>query len=275
MTSISLERISDSIRSRVGYLLHDFWDDVGDPRVAHMPLMSSGPLPILGCCLTYVLFVTVIGPALMKHRKAFDLRELMTLHNCFLIGINGCGFLVGLWITNGARSSWACKAVNGHQTPFQEEISLYLGYVLMMSKLVDFLDTVFFVLRKKWNQVTFLHVFHHALMPAVVWLGLKVHPAGMSSWLPLVNAFVHFVMYSYYSLSCAGFRDYLWWKKHITQLQLVQFVIVFAHGAYATLTPDCDFPKILSVLECFYSVLFFQMFYAFYRRAYGTAKKLQ
>ncbi len=33
-----------------------------------------------------------------------------------------------------------------------------------ISKAIEFLDTVWMILRKKFNQVTFLHVFHHSTM---------------------------------------------------------------------------------------------------------------
>ena len=32
---------------------------------------------------------------------------------------------------------------------------------------------IFFVLRKKNSQVTFLHVFHHTIMPWTWWFGVK------------------------------------------------------------------------------------------------------
>lgn len=38
---------------------------------------------------------------------------------------------------------------------------------------------VFFVLRKKYNQVTFLHVFHHGVMPASWWWGVKFVPGTL------------------------------------------------------------------------------------------------
>lgn len=39
----------------------------------------------------------------------------------------------------------------------------------------------------------------------------------------LVNAFIHIVMYSYYGLAALGpaYQKYLWWKKYLTQMQLV------------------------------------------------------
>lgn len=35
---------------------------------------------------------------------------------------------------------------------------------------------IFFVLRKKNNQITFLHVYHHAIMPFTWWFGVKFAP---------------------------------------------------------------------------------------------------
>lgn len=42
-----------------------------------------------------------------------------------------------------------------------------------ISKGIEYLDTVFFILRKKFNQVTFLHVYHHCTMFTLWWIGIK------------------------------------------------------------------------------------------------------
>lgn len=44
------------------------------------------------------------------------------------------------------------------------------------SKFTEFTDTIFFVLRKKNNQVSTLHVIHHGCMPMSVWFGVKFTP---------------------------------------------------------------------------------------------------
>ena len=47
--------------------------------------------------------------------------------------------------------------------PFNKE-SPPLGfilYVFYISKILDFLDTVFIILEKRFNQLSFLHVYHH------------------------------------------------------------------------------------------------------------------
>lgn len=40
---------------------------------------------------------------------------------------------------------------------------------------------VFFVLRKKQSQITFLHVFHHSVMPWSWWWGITLTPGAICS----------------------------------------------------------------------------------------------
>ena len=51
-------------------------------------------------------------------------------------------------------------------------------HLYFIVKVVDLLDTVFFVLRKKQNQVTFLHVYHHVGMVIAGWIAVKYLPGG-------------------------------------------------------------------------------------------------
>lgn len=46
----------------------------------------------------------------------------------------------------------------------------------------------------------------------------------MGSFHAMVNSSVHVVMYLYYGLSALGpvAQPYLWWKKHMTAIQLVR-----------------------------------------------------
>lgn len=41
----------------------------------------------------------------------------------------------------------------------------------------------------------------------------------------MINSMVHVFMYTYYGMSAIpSLRKYLWWKKHLTQFQLVSFI---------------------------------------------------
>ena len=98
-------------------------------------------------------------------------------------------------------------------------------YVFYMSKFIELCDTLFFILRKKNNQITFLHVFHHGIMPVSWWFGVKFVPGGFGTVHALLNSFIHFLMYFYYGLSACGpqYQKYLWWKKYMTKMQMVSF----------------------------------------------------
>lgn len=97
------------------------------------------------------------------------------------------------------------------------------------SKFTEFFDTLFFVLRKKTNQVSTLHVIHHGCMPFSVWLGLKFAPGGHSTFFALLNTFVHIVMYFYYMVAAMGpkYQKYIWWKKYLTSFQMVRIKFFF------------------------------------------------
>lgn len=50
---------------------------------------------------------------------------------------------------------------------------LNLCYIYYLSKLTEFADTMFFVLRKKSSQITWLHVYHHSVTPLETWVLVK------------------------------------------------------------------------------------------------------
>lgn len=82
---------------------------------------------------------------------------------------------------------------------------------------------IFFVLRKKESQVTFLHLYHHSLTPLETWICVKFIAGGHGTLGNLINNAVHVIMYTYYMVSAMGpeYQKYLWWKKHLTTVQLV------------------------------------------------------
>jgi hypothetical protein len=135
------------------------------------------------------------------------------------------------------------------------------------------MDTVFFVLRKKTSQVSTLHVIHHGCMPMSVWFGVKFTPGGHSTFFGLLNTFVHIVMYTYYLFSALGpqYQKYLWWKKYLTSLQMIQFIAIMVH-AFQLLFIDCNYPRAFVWWIGMHAVMFFFLFNEFYRSTYQTGK---
>jgi hypothetical protein len=141
------------------------------------------------------------------------------------------------------------------------------------SKFTEFMDTIFFILRKKTSQVSTLHVIHHGCMPMSVWFGVKFTPGGHSTFFGLLNTFVHIVMYSYYLFAAMGpqFQRFLWWKKYLTTLQMVQFIAIMVH-AFQLLFIDCNYPKAFVWWIGMHAVMFFFLFNEFYKSAYKQSK---
>ncbi|GAB67485.1 long chain polyunsaturated fatty acid elongation enzyme, partial [Plasmodium cynomolgi strain B] len=47
-------------------------------------------------------------------------------------------------------------------------------WLFYVNKLFDFMDTILIVLRRKWNQFTFLHVYHHISVFLIMWINTSV-----------------------------------------------------------------------------------------------------
>lgn len=68
--------------------------------------------------------------------------------------------------------SLRCQPVDYSNNP-RAIRALETCWLYYMSKFFELFDTVVFVLRKKNNQVSILHVYHHASMPIISWIGVK------------------------------------------------------------------------------------------------------
>uniref|UniRef100_A0A5F9D7V9 Elongation of very long chain fatty acids protein n=1 Tax=Oryctolagus cuniculus TaxID=9986 RepID=A0A5F9D7V9_RABIT len=219
-----------------------------DPRMQGYPLMGS-PLLMTSILLTYVYFVLSLGPRIMANRKPFQLRGFMIVYNFSLVALS-------LYIVyEMVRVAW----------------------LFLFSKFIELIDTVIFILRKKDGQVTFLHVFHHSVLPWSWWWGVKVAPGGMGSFHAMINSSVHVVMYLYYGLSALGpvAQPYLWWKKHMTAIQLIQFVLVSLHISQYYFMPSCNYqyPVIIHLIWM-YGTIFFVLFSNFWYQSYTKGKRL-
>lgn len=91
-------------------------------------------------------------------------------------------------------------------------------------KIVDLVETGVFVLRKKRNQLSYLHLYHHVSSVLVAYFCAKYAPGGMMSLQGVVNGSIHVIMYTYYLLSSLGpsmQRSLSSIKRYITTVQIV------------------------------------------------------
>lgn len=252
------------------YHFREFYDwalSVSDKRVENWFLMQAYT-PTLVITAAYVLFVTWLGPKFMENRKPYQLKWPIVIYNfiCIAINFHICSSL--LYNTTKVGYSYSCQTVDYSDNPYEVNIASALWW-FYFSKCVEMLDTVFFVLRKKNNQISFLHVYHHATMFPIWWMGVKWVAGGQSFFGAMVNSFIHVIMYTYYGISALGpqYQKYLWWKRYLTIIQLIQFHVGIVH-AVQSLFVKCEFPIWMQYAVVFYGFSILLLFLNFYFQAY-------
>lgn len=241
-----------------------------DARVESFFMMSS-PYPSLFICISYIILVLYLLPKLMEGRPALEIKRLLIAYNFGMVLLSGYIF------TEFGLSGWfgdysfKCQPVDYSDSP-QALRMVNVCYCFYISKFIELFDTVFFILRKKDSQVTFLHVFHHAIMPFSWWFGVKFVPGGFGTFHAWLNSLIHFVMYIYYGMAALGpaYHRFLWWKRYMTSMQIGQFLLVCLHSAQL-LFLDCDYPIFFMYWIGSYAVIFLFLFINFYLQAYNKS----
>uniref|UniRef100_A0A8D0H9Z6 Elongation of very long chain fatty acids protein 2 n=1 Tax=Sphenodon punctatus TaxID=8508 RepID=A0A8D0H9Z6_SPHPU len=237
---------------------------VSDGRVRGWFLLDSY-LPTFFLTLMYLLLIC-LGTEFMKNRPAFSLRGHLIIYN-FGVTLLSFYMLIELILASweGGYNLQCQNLVSAGKADIRVAKVLWWYY---FSKVIEFMDTIFFVLRKKNSQITFLHVYHHATMFNIWWCVMNWIPCGQSFFGPTLNSFIHVLMYSYYGLSVVpSMRKYLWWKKYLTQAQLIQFLLTITHTLSAVVKP-CGFPFGCLIFQSSYMTTLVILFINFYIKTY-------
>ncbi|CAL1294811.1 unnamed protein product [Larinioides sclopetarius] len=204
-------------------------------------LDTVGPLPVSTKNNRYLL--TCINLA-SKYPEAIPLETITSesITDALLLIFSRIGYPREVQLDNA--SSFTSKLT----TTFFEKFGMkFMGYgwLTTYSWRCEPIDTsnnpvalkVIFVLRKKNNQINFLHVFHHTTVPITTWFGISYGPGGYNTLFLMANSFIHVWMYLYYGLAAFGpkIQKYLWWKRYLTSLQLL-----VRNGWLATYSWRCE-----------------------------------
>ncbi|XP_023335864.1 elongation of very long chain fatty acids protein AAEL008004 [Eurytemora carolleeae] len=228
--------------------------------------------PTLCLSASYYAIVRFLGPWYMKNREPFELKKVMLVYNLFQAIFNSwLLYKAGLlWF---GPYNWRCQPID-YSNSSAGEAALNVTYWYFISKFLDFFDSFFFVLRKKFSHLSTLHVVHHGGLPIFVWFGPRFVGGGHTTFCGFLNSGIHVVMYLYYFLAALGPKvtPYLWWKRYLTKLQMIQFVVFFIH-ALQPLFIECDYPKIYCWIILGHGLLYFVLFTNFYIQSYIKKKK--
>ena len=136
-----------------------------------------------------------------------------------------CGAFI-LEVRNSGMNVWG-NPVDRSATGYRMAFLIWVHY---NNKYVELLDTMFMIARKKEEQLSFLHVWHHILILWSWWLVCKFAPGGDVYFGALANSLIHVFMYGYYLMRLCKIPCPF--KKYLTQMQLIQFVVCFVHACY-------------------------------------------
>ncbi|KAK9294275.1 hypothetical protein QLX08_011065 [Tetragonisca angustula] len=249
--------------------IYDFyWNQNADPRTNDLPLIGS-PIIIPSILFLYLYVVLKYGPEFMETRKPYNLKTFVRYYNVFQIVVNG--FVVQQFISAGwfTEITVYCELPDYSYNPSSLKIS-YTMWLVTMLKLIDLVETFVFVLRKKYKQISFLHVYHHVTTILLSWLSTKYVPVAMASFTMMLNCSVHVIMYIYYFLSTFGPKiqsALARYKPILTIVQMVQFVILFMQTMQSFL-PSCPVTKIPGSFSITNLIINFILFYNFYQKQY-------
>ncbi|GFY45136.1 elongation of very long chain fatty acids protein 4 [Trichonephila inaurata madagascariensis] len=212
----------------------------------------ENPYIPISIVVLYTVFVIWLGPFIMKSREPYKLKKILIFYNFFQVVANAF-ICIEIFIIFYKRSNSLCKVKSHPELP---EIL-----------------KVFFVLRKKQAQVTFLHVFHHSgICLLVFWFMIHTEEVAGSycAFAMGLNSGIHVLMYIYYGIAALGpnMKKYLWWKKYLTALQIGQLCIIFLYMFISVLI-GCEELGAFSTITFIYLVfviILFVNFYAKYRK---------
>eukprot|EP00933_Yihiella_yeosuensis_P038614 TRINITY_DN32542_c0_g1_i1.p1 TRINITY_DN32542_c0_g1~~TRINITY_DN32542_c0_g1_i1.p1 ORF type:complete len:332 (-),score=74.89 TRINITY_DN32542_c0_g1_i1:137-1132(-) len=193
----------------------------------------------------------------------------MVIYNATQVAL--CGWMVYAAMAEHRRRGFSlvCNEFN-----MKEDGMAFVLHVFYLSKVLDFADTVFMIVKSNWRQVSFLHVYHHASIFLLYWLNSNVNTDGDIYFTIVLNGGIHFIMYGYYLASTFNVAVPMFIKKSITNCQLVQFCCMELQGAYI-LTFSCDSPQRVIILYMVYVSTMLYLFMDFKRRTYVQKPKVK
>lgn len=205
---------------------------------------------------------------LMRDRKPFELKLPLTLWNFALTIFSALGTYHTLpdltdTVVNESFYSSACKATrNSH-------IQYYI-WLFALSKVFEFGDTLFIVLRKR--PLIPLHYIHHCFTLMFTWYAYG-HNISLGRWFVTMNYSVHSFMYLYYTLKAQNVKISRWISMSLTTMQIVQMVLGIAcctRVLWSNLISRtyCECDSYVAFAGLLLYSTFFYMFTSFFYNAY-------
>jgi len=195
------------------------------------------------------------------------IKKVIMVYNAVCVFLAGYVVVGMLYYKMQEPGKFVCNVSARVDDPEAAKFIAWVFWVFYAQKFWEFCDTWFFILRRSFRQVTFLHIFHHSSITFVVGTILKFDYSG-DMFLPIfLNALVHVLMYSHYLVTALGIKS--WWRQYLTSLQLAQFCLISLQSAVAySRGPSCGAPDWAKVIMILYMCSMLFLFGKFFVKRY-------
>jgi hypothetical protein len=235
--------------------------------IENLPLMNTTVAMTIS--FTYIYSIMFIQRYMRKRNAVVIPKSVLLIHNFGLAALSAYMTWGALNIAlSQARYKLTCN-ITSMATPTQMIALRDIIWIFYVSKIWEFLDTIFMALRKKNNQISTLHLYHHYSIFLIWNFNLTYGPIGEMWQSVFLNSLVHVIMYTYYGLSTLGIRP--WWKRYITQFQMFQFGCFIAQSVYLLYTQCYDGVYVrLWATNGLYAASLLGLFVNFYVKSYNA-----
>lgn len=244
------------------YFAGDFWDETGDPFTSQFFGMGS-PWTFFSigvCIISWVMFYKYIHPRIASERRklGFDLRPVMIIMNGLAFGTYTAGVLAGYFLTGGFQGErMTCTAYQPNATHLIDITIKYLAYLMIWTKVFDFLRPVMSILSGKENNVTIFQLLHLQTSLMLVWSAAKMNPGGVIALTALNDTLYQLAVYGYLIMLAASseMRPKKSLRRSFLYFRQTSVAIALAHQLYYLTDPTCASVSPLLIASSVYAVL--------------------
>ncbi|RLN37248.1 hypothetical protein BBJ28_00022484 [Nothophytophthora sp. Chile5] len=214
---------------------------------------------VFALCVAYLTFV-VFGTVRTSHvwlvflimksgMPALKTSPIQFIYNPLQVVL--CSYMTVEAIMQAYRNGYSLTPCNAFIP--DKPVMGNLMYMFYLSKLLDFFDTFFIVMGKKWKQLSVLHIY---------WAIFRTTYDGDLYMTIILNGGVHTIMYMYYFVSAHTHE--IWWKPYLTSLQMLQFLFMNTQG-YLMVSRSCPgTPYKIPIMYLIYVQSLFWLFMNFF-----------
>eukprot|EP00928_Gymnodinium_smaydae_P049293 TRINITY_DN33075_c0_g1_i1.p1 TRINITY_DN33075_c0_g1~~TRINITY_DN33075_c0_g1_i1.p1 ORF type:complete len:714 (+),score=62.25 TRINITY_DN33075_c0_g1_i1:199-2142(+) len=224
-------------------------------RLGFEQARSGGPASavhgsvVMAVTLTY-LYIVFFGVRFMERRPPVEKRifEWMIVYNATQALLNlrlACALLYEVWQL-GYTKPWG-NELDGSERAHGLGMLIYLQY---HCRQLDLLDTVFMILRKKFQRISFVHVYLR-LLNLWGWFLVCRFACGGDSYFPaMVNATCQVIVYLYYTVHLVFPKGVPCFRRgRVAEVQVAQFMLCGVHAVYVLMSGNL--PPYIAIYNLF------------------------